>query len=514
MLTTPYPARRAWDAQQPFRVERARAARAVPDARARARRIDALAREVARRRDLPRSDAAARADRPAPRRPRRTSSSRTAPRSPVYGRVPVAQPLGPARCCAARPAVVAAGHVSGARGVARPRAAPLAGVVVPPGVDVERFRPLDDDATTPRRRARFGLDPDRPLVLGLSRLVPRKGFDVVIDAVARARPTCSSRSRVPAATARGSNGAARRRDVAVPRPGARRRPARALRVRRRVRDVLSRPLGRPRGRGLRDRVPRGGRVRRPAVAGRSGGSHEAVVDGETGFVVEPRDVDAVRARDPRDSPTTRRSGPDGRRGPARAVTSSRTTCSRPTCAPSPRAPRCRRSNSCQSDARGAAVLNRRGARCDRSAIVQSVVGDVGLFTIVAGLDVVLHALDRSRSASASCCSSRRCRSGSTPSPRARAVGARRRHRGGESLLPPGLRPADVRQHLLGASRSASSSRSRPRGPTRSRARADAPARPRRSVGRPPRHVPAPAHAPLTVRLEPRPRGDTSRHVRP
>jgi phosphatidylinositol alpha-1,6-mannosyltransferase len=30
------------------------------------------------------------------------------------------------------------------------------------------------------------------------------------------------------------------------------------------------------------------------VAGRSGGSHEAVVDGETGFVVEPRDVDGVR----------------------------------------------------------------------------------------------------------------------------------------------------------------------------------------------------------------------------
>jgi phosphatidylinositol alpha-1,6-mannosyltransferase len=28
----------------------------------------------------------------------------------------------------------------------------------------------------------------------------------------------------------------------------------------------------------------------PAVAGRSGGSHEAVVDGETGFVVDPEDV--------------------------------------------------------------------------------------------------------------------------------------------------------------------------------------------------------------------------------
>ena len=31
----------------------------------------------------------------------------------------------------------------------------------------------------------------------------------------------------------------------------------------------------------------------PAVAGRSGGSHEAVEDGATGFVVEPQDVDGV-----------------------------------------------------------------------------------------------------------------------------------------------------------------------------------------------------------------------------
>ncbi len=32
----------------------------------------------------------------------------------------------------------------------------------------------------------------------------------------------------------------------------------------------------------------------PSVAGRSGGSHEAVVDGATGVVVDPRDVAAVR----------------------------------------------------------------------------------------------------------------------------------------------------------------------------------------------------------------------------
>ena len=32
------------------------------------------------------------------------------------------------------------------------------------------------------------------------------------------------------------------------------------------------------------------------VAGRSGGSHEAVLEGETGFVVDPRDVDGVATR--------------------------------------------------------------------------------------------------------------------------------------------------------------------------------------------------------------------------
>src|SRR5205085_10416083 len=33
----------------------------------------------------------------------------------------------------------------------------------------------------------------------------------------------------------------------------------------------------------------------PSVAGRSGGSHEAVADGETGFVVDPHDAGGVRA---------------------------------------------------------------------------------------------------------------------------------------------------------------------------------------------------------------------------
>src|SRR5205823_7248454 len=79
-------------------------------------------------------------------------------------------------------AVVAAGSYP-ARVATDGAARPLAGVVIPPGVDGARFVPTGPDARAATRR-RFGLDPDRPLVLGVSRLVPRKGFDVVIDAVA------------------------------------------------------------------------------------------------------------------------------------------------------------------------------------------------------------------------------------------------------------------------------------------------------------------------------------------
>ncbi len=54
-------------------------------------------------------------------------------------------------------------------------------VIVPPGVDPERFRPLAP-ADRVEARARFGLDPDARLVLSVSRLVPRKGMDTLIRA--------------------------------------------------------------------------------------------------------------------------------------------------------------------------------------------------------------------------------------------------------------------------------------------------------------------------------------------
>ena len=57
-------------------------------------------------------------------------------------------------------------------------------VVIPPGVDVERFHPLEPAARREVRHA-LGLDPDATIVLGVSRLVPRKGFDVLIRAAAQ-----------------------------------------------------------------------------------------------------------------------------------------------------------------------------------------------------------------------------------------------------------------------------------------------------------------------------------------
>ncbi len=58
----------------------------------------------------------------------------------------------------------------------------LPAVVVPPGVDTGRFRPLDQAARM-RARRHFGIEPDDIVVASVNRLVPRKGMEMLIDAV-------------------------------------------------------------------------------------------------------------------------------------------------------------------------------------------------------------------------------------------------------------------------------------------------------------------------------------------
>ena len=83
--------------------------------------------------------------------------------------------------------VIAAGQYPAAEADrAAGRALPT--TVVPPGVDISRFRPLDQSERDQTRRD-FGLPVDGQVILGVSRLVPRKGFDTAIRAVAAMRHT-------------------------------------------------------------------------------------------------------------------------------------------------------------------------------------------------------------------------------------------------------------------------------------------------------------------------------------
>lgn len=168
---------------------------------------------------------------------------------------------------------------------------------LPPGVDIDRFRP--DEVARAELRARYGLG-GRPVVVCLSRLVPRKGQDMLI----RAMPVI--RKRVPGAALVIVGGGpyadtlhqlAQRHGVAddVVFTGA--VPGAELPAHHAMADVFAMPC-RTRGAGLD--VEGLGIVYLeasacgvPVVAGMSGGAPETVVDGETGLVVDGTDVRAV-----------------------------------------------------------------------------------------------------------------------------------------------------------------------------------------------------------------------------
>ena len=196
--------------------------------------------------------------------------------------------------------VIAAGSYPAAEAErAAGRALPT--TIVPPGVDVERFRPLTALERDESRR-RFELPIDGRVVLGVSRLVPRKGFDNAIRAVARLAPTHPD---VVLAIAGGGRDEQRLRRLAAD-LGA---PVRFLgRV---PNDDLPRLYGcadvftmlcRNRWGGLEQEgfgivFVEAAACGVPQVAGDSGGAAEAVADGETGLVVrDPDDVsEAVAA---------------------------------------------------------------------------------------------------------------------------------------------------------------------------------------------------------------------------
>lgn len=171
-------------------------------------------------------------------------------------------------------------------------------VEVPPGVDVNQIHPLDQDARQEARR-KLGLGDHQLLVSSVSRLVPRKGMDVVIEAVSRLAPSFPGLELRIAGDGRDRG----RLERLIQRTGA---PARLLgRISEPDKAVLlaasdvfvmacrNRWLDlEQEGFGIVFLEAAAAGV--PQVAGRSGGAHEAVEDGVTGLVVEhPEDVGAL-----------------------------------------------------------------------------------------------------------------------------------------------------------------------------------------------------------------------------
>jgi phosphatidylinositol alpha-1,6-mannosyltransferase len=197
-------------------------------------------------------------------------------------------------------------HVVAAGGYPAAEAEQAAGraldvTVVPPGVDLQRFVPLEASRRAAARR-HFGVDVDAEVVVAVSRLVPRKGFDTAIRAVAALSARRPNLVLVIA-------GAGRDRPRLEKLADETKAPVRFLgRVSNEdLPDLygcadVSIMLCRNRWAGLEQEgfgivFVEAAACGLPAVAGDSGGAAEAVADGETGFVMsDPRDVNAVVGR--------------------------------------------------------------------------------------------------------------------------------------------------------------------------------------------------------------------------
>jgi phosphatidylinositol alpha-1,6-mannosyltransferase len=185
VLTTPHRGAAEFDAAQPFEVVRTREPVLLPQPLL-ARRIDAMARDIGA--DFVVLD---------PALP--LGAIGRSLRLPymvvlhgaevtVPGRLPVSRQVLGRVLRGAQHVVAAGGYPAREARHAAGREIPV--TVVPRGVDTTRFVPLDAGARS-AARTRFGFSDTDEIVLGVSRLVPRKGFDTVIRAVAtlaRSRP--------------------------------------------------------------------------------------------------------------------------------------------------------------------------------------------------------------------------------------------------------------------------------------------------------------------------------------
>lgn len=174
-----------------------------------------------------------------------------------------------------------------------PHAAPVA--LLRNGVDLSRFNPQVDPSEI-RKRHDLGSD---PVIVTVGRLVPRKGQDVLIDALPQVRAAVPDTRLLLVGTGRYERRLRRR---AQRRAGggvifAGRVPWDELPAYHRAGTVFAHP-NRSRWAGLEQEgfgvvFLEAQACGVPVIAGRSGGSPEALEDGRTGRLIDGRDRDAV-----------------------------------------------------------------------------------------------------------------------------------------------------------------------------------------------------------------------------
>ncbi|MCU1346938.1 MAG: glycosyltransferase [Acidimicrobiia bacterium] len=295
VLTSPHRQAAAWDRAQPFRVVRTREPVLLPHPWLR-RQIDRLAEEIGATFVV--LDPALPLGWLGPYLERPYAVVLHGAEVTVPGRLPGSRSLLARVLREAKLVIAAGGYPASEAEHAAGQALPI--VNVPPGVDVERFVPLGADQRG-AARARFGLPAEGRLVVAASRLVPRKGFDTLIRASARLAATHPD---VTVAITGGGRDAQRlaalAAELAAPVRFLGRLPDADMPDAYGMADLFA-MLCRSRWAGLEQEgfgivFLEAAAAGVPQLAGRSGGAAEAVVEGETGSIVDrPHDEVAVAA---------------------------------------------------------------------------------------------------------------------------------------------------------------------------------------------------------------------------
>ncbi|MGB8861508.1 MAG: glycosyltransferase family 4 protein [Ilumatobacteraceae bacterium] len=315
VLTSPYRGSAEFDAAQAFHIERTREPVLLPHPWM-VQRINTMAREVGA--DLIVLDPALPLGLVGPSLDLPYDVVLHGAEVTVPGRLPLSKQTLGYVLRRARHIVAAGGYPAAEAEHAAGRSLPI--TVVPPGVDTERFHPLTP-AQRSRARADFGVDDDTELVVSISRLVPRKGFDTTIRAVALLH---ASRPKLQLVIAGGGRDEQRLRGLATSLNA----PVRFLgRV---GNDDLPRLFGCADAYAMLCRNRWGGLEQEgfgivfleaaacgvPQIAGDSGGAAEAVEDEVSGLVVrrpdDPREVAAAIERLLDDPARSRAMGVAGR----------------------------------------------------------------------------------------------------------------------------------------------------------------------------------------------------------